>query len=156
MWQVSRIMRKENFLTAMLNKEVLDLRLPMPWLGQRVMLTKILEWNLYWCARVPDATTYARRNHLSRVDASGPPHSTPSQCPLRAADRVQASAWAWSLKLCALNHGRASLGGVVSRCVLDAMFDDNFLIRRDFLTDERALRRRFRFMAVANVLVRES
>ena len=34
------------------------------------------------------------------------------------------------------------------------MFDDNFLIRRDFLTDERALRRRFRFMAVANVLVR--
>jgi hypothetical protein len=53
LWQVSRIMRKENFLTAMLNKEVLDLRLPMLWLGQRVMLTKILEWNLYWCARVP-------------------------------------------------------------------------------------------------------
>ena len=44
-------MRKENFLTAMLNKDVLDLRLPMPWLGDRVMLTKILEWNLYWCAR---------------------------------------------------------------------------------------------------------
>jgi autophagy-related protein 9 len=39
------------------------------------------------------------------------------------------------------------------RCVLDSMFDDNFLIRREFLTDERALRRRFRFMAVANVLV---
>jgi hypothetical protein len=48
------------------------------------------------------------------------------------------------------------LGGAVNRCVLDAMFDDNFLIRRDFLTDERALRRRFRFMALANVLVRES
>eukprot|EP00959_Pyramimonas_sp_CCMP1952_P327886 6864413-Pyramimonas_sp.AAC.1 len=46
---VSRIMRKENFLIGMLNKDVLCLSLPLPMLGSRVMLTKILEWNLYWC-----------------------------------------------------------------------------------------------------------
>jgi len=63
-------MRKENFLTAMLNKEVLDLRLPMPILGQRVMLTKILEWNLYWCARAPAA------HHTTPRHTTAPPLSS--------------------------------------------------------------------------------
>jgi autophagy-related protein 9 len=46
----SRIMRKENYLIGMLNKRVLRLnvaRLPGA-LGQRVWLTKVVEWNLYW------------------------------------------------------------------------------------------------------------
>ena len=59
---VSRIMRKENYLIGMLNKDVLATRLPH-WLpgtaaacggeaggaGERLMLTKTLEWTLQWC-----------------------------------------------------------------------------------------------------------
>lgn len=48
---VSRIMRKENYLIGMLNKGVLALHVGTPCLGlrKRFMLTKTLEWNLYWC-----------------------------------------------------------------------------------------------------------
>ena len=59
---VSRMMRKENYLIAMLNKGVLATRIP-PWLpgtaaacggeaaaaGERLLLTKTLEWTLHWC-----------------------------------------------------------------------------------------------------------
>mmetsp|Transcript_9788 Transcript_9788/g.16809 ORF Transcript_9788/g.16809 Transcript_9788/m.16809 type:complete len:717 (+) Transcript_9788:381-2531(+) len=83
---VSRIMRKENYLIGMLNKDVLCLQLPLPGVGRRVMLTKILEWNLYWC-------------------------------------------------------------------ILDCMFDNNFLIRREFTLDERGLKQRLRFMAICNIIV---
>lgn len=38
-------------------------------------------------------------------------------------------------------------------CVLDCMFDEHFLVRRDFVRDARLLRQRLRFMAVCNVLV---
>jgi autophagy-related protein 9 len=46
----SRIMRKENYLIGMLNKRVLRLNVPrLPGaLGERVWLTKVVEWNLYW------------------------------------------------------------------------------------------------------------
>lgn len=48
---VSRIMRKENYLIGMLNKGVLALHVGTPCFGlrKRFMLTKTLEWNLYWC-----------------------------------------------------------------------------------------------------------
>ncbi|GAB4821600.1 hypothetical protein N2152v2_008646 [Parachlorella kessleri] len=82
---VSRVMRKENFLIAMLNKGVLALNVPIPGLRHHFLLTKTVEWNLYWC-------------------------------------------------------------------LLDTLFDDHFRVRRAFLLDERALRRRFRVMAVLNLL----
>jgi len=46
---VARIMRKENYVIGMLNMGVLGLHLPLPGLRRRVLLTKTLEWNLYFC-----------------------------------------------------------------------------------------------------------
>jgi autophagy-related protein 9 len=47
-------MRQENFLIALFNKEVLDLRVPLPhgWPteeGKGRTLTRALEWNLQFC-----------------------------------------------------------------------------------------------------------
>jgi hypothetical protein len=47
---VARIMRKENYLIGMLNKGVLALSMPVPGLRRHLLLTKTLEWNLYWWA----------------------------------------------------------------------------------------------------------
>ena len=54
----NRILRQENYLIALFNKELLDLRVPLPSLlkrfvpeeqGKGKMLTKALEWNLRFC-----------------------------------------------------------------------------------------------------------
>ncbi|KAI0086343.1 APG9-domain-containing protein [Irpex rosettiformis] len=54
----NRIMRQENYLIALFNKELLDLRIPLPTSPNRFvrheegkgrMLTKALEWNLRFC-----------------------------------------------------------------------------------------------------------
>ncbi|KAL7266694.1 autophagy protein atg9 [Rhizina undulata] len=46
----NRLMRKDNYLIALFNKDVLDLTVPLPLLRNRGgMLTKTLEWNLSWC-----------------------------------------------------------------------------------------------------------
>lgn len=45
----NRIMRKENYLVAMFNKEILDLTIPLPLLQNRPLLTRTLEWNLSLC-----------------------------------------------------------------------------------------------------------
>lgn len=59
----NRIMRQENYLIALFNKDLLDLRLPLPDMGHRFLmllglyekekrgttLTKALEWNLRFC-----------------------------------------------------------------------------------------------------------
>ncbi|KAG8834442.1 autophagy protein atg9 [Serendipita sp. 399] len=63
----NRIMRQENYLIAMFNKDLLDLRLPIPTIAQRILsmvgiyqeestnsaagttLTRALEWNLRFC-----------------------------------------------------------------------------------------------------------
>jgi len=45
---VSRIMRKENYLIAMLNMDVLGLGVNLPGGHRHVFMTKTLEWNLYW------------------------------------------------------------------------------------------------------------
>lgn len=51
-------MRQENYLIALFNKELLDLRIPLPpvlrrFIGQEEdngrMLTRALEWNLRFC-----------------------------------------------------------------------------------------------------------
>ena len=45
----NRIMRKENYLIAMTNKEILNLAAPLPFLHSRQILTHIMEWNLDVC-----------------------------------------------------------------------------------------------------------
>ncbi|KAK9473173.1 autophagy protein Apg9-domain-containing protein [Dipodascopsis tothii] len=45
----NRIMRKENYFIALLNKNVLDLSIPLPFLHGSQWLTKSLEWNLSLC-----------------------------------------------------------------------------------------------------------
>lgn len=42
----SRVMRKDNYVIALMNKHMLDLR--MPCCNCTVPLTKALEWNLHW------------------------------------------------------------------------------------------------------------
>ncbi|KAI9100417.1 autophagy protein Apg9-domain-containing protein [Phlyctochytrium arcticum] len=43
----NRILRKDNYMIALFNKDILDLT--VPYLGRRQMLTKIMEWNLSFC-----------------------------------------------------------------------------------------------------------
>ncbi|CEP18256.1 hypothetical protein [Parasitella parasitica] len=45
----SRIMRKENYLIALFNKDVLNITIPLPYLRDRHIFTKDLEWNLSFC-----------------------------------------------------------------------------------------------------------
>ncbi|KAF4637927.1 hypothetical protein G7Y89_g142 [Cudoniella acicularis] len=45
----NRLMRKENYLIAMFNKDILDLTLPIPFLRGRQLFSRTLLWNLDWC-----------------------------------------------------------------------------------------------------------
>lgn len=45
----NRIMRKENYLIALINKDILQLSLPLPFLSKRRVVTKTLEWSLSFC-----------------------------------------------------------------------------------------------------------
>lgn len=46
----NRLMRRENYLIALFNKEVLDLTVPLPFMRNRGgILTRMLEWNLSLC-----------------------------------------------------------------------------------------------------------
>ena len=54
----NRIMRQENYLISLFNKELLDLRVPLPDFVRRIVghesgkgrvLTRALEWNLRFC-----------------------------------------------------------------------------------------------------------
>ncbi|KAI1319720.1 autophagy protein atg9 [Mortierella claussenii] len=45
----NRIMRKENFMIAMFNKDLIDLSPPVPLLRNRTILTRILQWSLSFC-----------------------------------------------------------------------------------------------------------
>ena len=49
---ILRIMRKENYLISLINKNILDLRVPWwitPFISQKLFLTKSLEWSLSFC-----------------------------------------------------------------------------------------------------------
>lgn len=39
-------MRKENYLIALINKDLLNLRLPLPFLRPKLVVTKTIEWGL--------------------------------------------------------------------------------------------------------------
>ena len=45
----NRLMRKQNYMIAMINKDVLDLTLPIPYLSNRKLYTRTLEWNIELC-----------------------------------------------------------------------------------------------------------
>lgn len=42
----NRLMRRENFLIALINKDILDLSIPLPFLSGRQFLSRLLEWTL--------------------------------------------------------------------------------------------------------------
>lgn len=44
----NRLMRKENYLIAMINKDVLNLSLPFPFLRGRQLFSKTMEWYLHY------------------------------------------------------------------------------------------------------------
>lgn len=45
----NRLMRKENYMIAMINKDVLDFSLVLPLVGRRQFFTRTLEWHLNYC-----------------------------------------------------------------------------------------------------------
>lgn len=45
----NRIMRKDNYFIAMIERDILDLTIPLPLLKSRPILTRILEWNINLC-----------------------------------------------------------------------------------------------------------
>lgn len=45
----NRLMRKENYLIALFNKDILDLTLPIPFLQGRQLYSRTLEWSLEFC-----------------------------------------------------------------------------------------------------------
>jgi autophagy-related protein 9 len=42
----NRIMRKDNYLIALINKDILDLNIPVPFLGDRQLFSSTLGWNI--------------------------------------------------------------------------------------------------------------
>lgn len=45
----NRLMRQDNYMIAMINKDILDMTLPIPFLRNRQLFTRTLEWNLKFC-----------------------------------------------------------------------------------------------------------
>lgn len=45
----NRLMRRENYLIALFNKDILDLTLPIPFLQGRQLFSRTMLWNLDWC-----------------------------------------------------------------------------------------------------------
>ncbi|TPX57735.1 hypothetical protein PhCBS80983_g03625 [Powellomyces hirtus] len=45
----NRILRKDNYMIALFNKDVLNLTVPLPYMGNFHLLTKVMEWNLQFC-----------------------------------------------------------------------------------------------------------
>lgn len=45
----NRLMRKDNYMIAMINKEIIDTTLALPFLGNRQFFTRTLEWHLNYC-----------------------------------------------------------------------------------------------------------
>ncbi|KAI8048954.1 autophagy protein Apg9-domain-containing protein [Gilbertella persicaria] len=45
----SRIMRQENYLIALFNKDILNITIPLPYIRHRPIFSKDLEWNLSFC-----------------------------------------------------------------------------------------------------------
>ena len=64
----NRIMRKENYMIAIFNKDILDLT--VPYLVKRQMLTQIMEWNLSFCilSYVFNEKGYVRKRFLKEVN----------------------------------------------------------------------------------------
>ncbi|KAG5981402.1 autophagy protein atg9 [Claviceps digitariae] len=45
----NRLMRKDNFLIAMINKDIIDLSLPLPFIQGKQLFSKTMEWYLHYC-----------------------------------------------------------------------------------------------------------
>ena len=45
----NRLMRRDNYMIALINKEILDMTLPIPFLANRSLFSKTMEWNLSLC-----------------------------------------------------------------------------------------------------------
>ena len=45
----NRLMRRDNYLIALINKDILDLTLPLPFLKNKQLFSRTMEWNLSLC-----------------------------------------------------------------------------------------------------------
>lgn len=122
-----------------LSQGVLALHVPLPGLRGHLMLTKTLEWNIYW---------WVQRGQLGPAagggcDVPGLAHSAAALLPQRC--RVQASAGSCGWLGGGVRGPCWLQSATACRCVLDAMHDPRtFRLRPDFLRSPEALRRRFR------------
>ncbi|KAI9023081.1 autophagy protein Apg9-domain-containing protein [Phycomyces nitens] len=64
----NRIMRRENYMIALFNKEVLDMTIPLPYLRHKHIFTRDLEWNLSYCVQsyVFDARGQIRKRFMKQ------------------------------------------------------------------------------------------
>jgi hypothetical protein len=62
----NRIMRKENYLIALFNKDILNITIPLPYLRNMHVFTRDLEWNLSFCvlSYAFDSTGQIRKRFL--------------------------------------------------------------------------------------------
>jgi len=64
----NRIMRKENYLIALFNKEILDFGLPIPFLGTRQLFSRNFEWWVQLCIMDHVFTQHGQVNQLFLKD----------------------------------------------------------------------------------------
>ncbi|KAJ8325595.1 autophagy protein atg9 [Batrachochytrium dendrobatidis] len=66
----NRILRKDNYIIAMINKNVLNLSVPL--FGKRQIMSKLIEWNLQWCIfeLVFDSKGQIRKEYLRESQRS--------------------------------------------------------------------------------------
>eukprot|EP01116_Phalansterium_solitarium_P000934 TRINITY_DN10769_c0_g1_i1.p1 TRINITY_DN10769_c0_g1~~TRINITY_DN10769_c0_g1_i1.p1 ORF type:complete len:636 (+),score=181.83 TRINITY_DN10769_c0_g1_i1:90-1997(+) len=88
----NRIMRKENYMIAMINKDVLSLRLPIPGIASRSVMTHELEWLINFAI---SHTLFSAES----VQGLNQEVLQPGQLP-RLAERLRR--WFWWLGVCSL------------------------------------------------------
>ena len=45
----NRLMRRENYLIALFNKDILDLTVPLPFIGNRQFVSQTMMWAIDFC-----------------------------------------------------------------------------------------------------------
>ena len=141
-----RIMRKENYLIALINKRVLPLHLPVP--------------NLPCLIAAGDGTSDAAATHATNGgeggggsgDGDGGGHEGEREGVTEdlAADTLKRTRW-W--RLSRRRYLTKTLEWSLYFCVLNHMLNEKFTIRRRFLDDAEALRKRFITLGVLHIVL---
>ena len=121
-----RVMRKENYLIAFINQGILALHVPVP----RALARALRAGRAGRAA--PDGATEPGAVATLASETCGACGSGPCVPRLYLAKTLE-----WSLRVCILNH----------------MLSHKFTVRREFMSDEAGLRRRFVLMGLCHIVL---